>query len=63
MRAQLSAVTLLAVALVGVPAPSAGAAPPALPLPVPAAGADPLVGEGVSVEGPLVNTISLAKPR
>ncbi|MEU1850349.1 hypothetical protein ABZ499_14040 [Streptomyces sp. NPDC019990] len=59
MRAQSPAVALLAVALVGVLAPSATAATPALPLPVPAAGVEPLVTEGLSVEGPLVNNVSL----
>ncbi|GHD13536.1 hypothetical protein GCM10010313_38590 [Streptomyces violarus] len=60
MRAKLPAVALSAVALVGVLAPSAAAAaPPELPLPLPAAGAEPLVTEGLSVEGPLINNVSL----
>ncbi|MFF7312823.1 hypothetical protein [Streptomyces sp. NPDC008137] len=63
MREKLPAVVLSAAALVAVLAPSAAAAPAALPLPIPAAHAESLVGEGVSVEGPLVNTISLSTPR
>ncbi|WP_328340262.1 hypothetical protein OG873_18385 [Streptomyces violaceus] len=61
MRAKLPAVALSAVALVGVLAPSsaAAAAPPELPVPLPAAGAEPLVTEGLSVEGPLINNVSL----
>ncbi|PPS68182.1 MULTISPECIES: hypothetical protein [Streptomyces] len=58
MRENLPAAALCAVALVGVLAPSAAAAP-AAPLPLPVAAVEPLVTEGVSVEGPLVNTISL----
>ncbi|MFD5336959.1 hypothetical protein [Streptomyces hawaiiensis] len=58
MRENLPAVALCAVALVGVLAPSAAAAP-ALPLPLPVAGVEPLVTEGVSIEGPLVNNVSL----
>ena len=59
MRAKLPAVVLSAAALVIGLAPSAAAAPPALPLPLPAAGVEPLITEGVSVEGPLFNNISL----
>jgi hypothetical protein len=46
-----------AAVLVSVLAPAAAA----LPLPLPAAGAEPLagVGEGVTVEGPLVQNVSL----
>ncbi len=58
MRKKLPAAALAAAALVAVLAPSAAAAPPA-PLPLPAAGAEPLVTEGVSVEGPLINNVSL----
>jgi hypothetical protein len=58
MRKKLPAVALSAVALVAVLAPSAAAAPPA-PLPLPAVGAEPLITEGVSVEGPLINNVSL----
>ncbi|QCD56604.1 hypothetical protein [Streptomyces hawaiiensis] len=58
MRENLPAVALCTVALVGVLAPSAAAAP-ALPLPLPVAGVEPLVTEGVSIEGPLVNNVSL----
>ncbi|MDN0194155.1 hypothetical protein [Streptomyces sp. S.PNR 29] len=46
-----------AAALVAALAPVAAAAP--APLPVPAAGPESLVTEGVSVEGPLVNNVSL----
>jgi hypothetical protein len=58
MRENLPAVAVCAVALVGVLAPSAAAAaPPPLPLPVTAV--EPLVTEGVSIEGPLVQNVSL----
>ncbi|MET9764639.1 hypothetical protein ABZ016_37170 [Streptomyces sp. NPDC006372] len=64
MRETLPAVALLAVALVAVLAPSAAAAaPPALPLPLPGAGPESLVTEGVSVEGPLINNVTLPMPR
>ncbi|MFB6849468.1 hypothetical protein ACFCXS_32060 [Streptomyces sp. NPDC056373] len=56
--ARRAAVALCAVALVGVLAPSAAAAP-AAPLPLPVAAVEPLVTEGVGIEGPLVNNISL----
>ncbi len=59
LREKLPAAALLAVALVGVLAPFAAAAPPALPLPLPAAGAEPVVTEGLSIEGPLINNVSL----
>ncbi|KOV97799.1 hypothetical protein ADK65_24560 [Streptomyces sp. NRRL B-1140] len=49
---------LCAVALVGVLAPAAAAAP-AAPLPLPVAAVEPLVTEGVSIEGPLVQNVSL----
>ncbi|WP_199920634.1 hypothetical protein [Streptomyces sp. NRRL S-481] len=54
MSEKLPAVALLAVALLGVLAPSAAAAP----LPIPAAG-EPLITEGLSIEGPLINNVSL----
>ncbi|MFE9031469.1 hypothetical protein ACFYOA_35310 [Streptomyces iakyrus] len=58
MRENLPAVAVCAAALVGVLAPSvAAAAPPPLPLPVTAV--EPLVTEGVSIEGPLVQNVSL----
>ncbi|MFI2509332.1 hypothetical protein [Streptomyces sp. NPDC018972] len=49
------AVCLSALALVAVLGPAAAA----LPLPIPAAGGEPLVTEGVTVEGPLVNNLTL----
>ncbi|MBR8642293.1 hypothetical protein KEF29_30700 [Streptomyces tuirus] len=55
MREKLPAVALLAVALVGVLAPSAAAAP----LPLPGAGVEPLATEVLNVEGPLINNVSL----
>ncbi|AZQ35592.1 hypothetical protein EJ357_20520 [Streptomyces cyaneochromogenes] len=48
-----------AAATVAVLAPAASAAPSALPLPLPAAGAESLVTEGVTIEGPLVNNLNL----
>ncbi|GAA4316097.1 hypothetical protein GCM10023086_38240 [Streptomyces venetus] len=63
MRAKLPAVALLAVAVVAVFAPSAAAAPPGLPLPLPGAGPESLVTEGVSVEGPLINNVTLPMPK
>ncbi|MFJ4282718.1 hypothetical protein [Streptomyces massasporeus] len=60
MRENLPAAALCAVALVGALAPSAAAAPaPALPLPLPVAAVEPLVTEGVTIEGPLVQNVSL----
>jgi hypothetical protein len=59
MREKLPAVALSAVALIGVLAPSAAAATPALPLPLPAAGAEPLLSEAIGIEGPLVQNVSL----
>jgi hypothetical protein len=56
MREKLPAVALTAFALVGVLAPSAAAAG-GLPLPLPAA--EPLVTEGVTIEGPLIQNVSL----
>ncbi|GGK73282.1 hypothetical protein [Streptomyces flaveus] len=60
MRSRAVATTALfaAVALVGVLASQAQAAP-ALPLPLPPAGAESLVTEGVTIEGPLVNNLNL----
>ncbi|CAL9309767.1 MULTISPECIES: hypothetical protein [Streptomyces] len=58
MREKLPAVALSAVALVGALAPSAAAAP-ALPLPLPAAGTEPLVSEAIGIEGPLIQNVSL----
>ncbi|MEU0384151.1 hypothetical protein [Streptomyces chartreusis] len=58
MRDKLPAVALCAVALAGVLAPSAAAAP-APPLPLPAAGGEPLITEGVGIEGPLINNVTL----
>ncbi|MER7481707.1 hypothetical protein ABTX60_29440 [Streptomyces sp. NPDC126510] len=58
MRENLPAAALCAVALVGVLAPSAATAP-AAPLPLPVAAVEPLVTEGVSIEGPLVQNVSL----
>ncbi|MFI2379353.1 hypothetical protein ACH5AO_30515 [Streptomyces sp. NPDC018964] len=49
------AVCLSALALVAVLTPAAAA----LPLPFPAAGGGPLLTEGVAVEGPLVNNLTL----
>ncbi|MGW0612738.1 hypothetical protein [Streptomyces sp. NPDC002788] len=57
MREKLAAVALCAVALVGVVAPAAAA--PALPLPLPVAGGEPLVSEGIGIEGPLINNVNL----
>ncbi|MER6343652.1 hypothetical protein ACWC10_17990 [Streptomyces sp. NPDC001595] len=53
------AALISAAALVGALAPRAAASPAALPLPLPAAGSEPLVTEGVTIEGPLINTIAL----
>ncbi|GHH90807.1 hypothetical protein [Streptomyces capillispiralis] len=52
----------LALALTLALAPAATALPLPLPLPVPA-GAEPLVTEGVTVEGPLVNNLTLPSLR
>lgn len=54
-----SGALLSAVALIAALAPQAAANPSALPLPLPAAGAEPLVSEGLTIEGPLVNNITL----
>ncbi|MFD0312161.1 hypothetical protein [Streptomyces sp. NPDC127119] len=70
-RARTAAtVALIASAvLIGVLAPQAAAArtaarapqsaPAALPLPLPVAAVEPLVTEGVGIEGPLINNITL----
>ncbi|MEU6301297.1 hypothetical protein [Streptomyces chartreusis] len=52
----LSAAAALVTALA--PAPAAAAAP-SLPLPLPAAGSESLVTEGLTIEGPLINNVSL----
>ncbi|QOV37541.1 hypothetical protein IM697_03660 [Streptomyces ferrugineus] len=58
MRTTRARLTVAAAVLAGVLA--AGTAPAAaLPLPLPAAGAGPLVTEGLTVEGPLINNLSL----
>ncbi|GAA2652376.1 hypothetical protein [Streptomyces vastus] len=62
MRSRAVATTTLfaAVALVGVLGSQAQAqTAPALPLPLPAPAAESLITEGLTVEGPLVNNISL----
>ena len=52
--------TVTAALLVGVLAPLTAAAPvSALPLPLPAAGTESLITEGVTIEGPLVNNLGL----
>jgi len=52
-----AAVLLSAAALVAVLAPESSAATAVLPLPLPAV--ESLVTEGVTIEGPLVNNLSL----
>ncbi|MGP3983518.1 hypothetical protein [Streptomyces sp. KR80] len=52
---RIATAVLGAVALIGVLAAPAAAVPP---LPVPA-GAEPLVTEGVTVEGPVINNLTL----
>ncbi|WP_326729173.1 hypothetical protein [Streptomyces phaeochromogenes] len=59
IRTAATAALFASAAIVGVLAPQAAAAQPALPLPIPVAAVEPLVTEGVSVEGPLVNNITL----
>ncbi|WP_344601739.1 hypothetical protein [Streptomyces glaucus] len=59
-RRAASAALVLTAALVGALAPGAAAAaeaPAVLPLPLP--GAESLVTEGLTIEGPLINNISL----
>jgi hypothetical protein len=51
----VSATALLFAAVVGALAPPVAAAP--LPLPLPAA--ESLITEGVTIEGPLINNVSL----
>jgi hypothetical protein len=53
------AALISAAALVGALAPQASATPSAAPLPLPAIGSEPLVTEGVTIEGPLINTLAL----
>ncbi|WP_432193867.1 hypothetical protein [Streptomyces sp. bgisy027] len=58
-RTALSVAALsAAAALVTALAPVAAAAP-SLPLPLPAAGGEPLITEGLTIEGPLINNVSL----
>ncbi|MFJ9749144.1 hypothetical protein [Streptomyces chartreusis] len=52
------AVLSAAAALVTALAPAAAAAS-SLPLPLPAAGSESLVTEGLTIEGPLINNVSL----
>jgi len=59
IRTAATATLFASAVIVGVLAPQAAAAQPALPLPIPVAAVEPLVTEGVSVEGPLVNNITL----
>ncbi|MFI6282165.1 hypothetical protein [Streptomyces sp. NPDC050988] len=59
IRTAATATLFASAALVGMFAPQAAAAQPALPLPIPIAAVEPLVTEGVTVEGPLVNNITL----
>ncbi|MEU9876398.1 hypothetical protein [Streptomyces phaeochromogenes] len=59
IRTAATATLFASAAIVGVLAPQAAAAGPALPLPIPVAAVEPLVTEGVTVEGPLVNNITL----
>ncbi|MFF3487521.1 hypothetical protein ACFYXC_30205 [Streptomyces sp. NPDC002701] len=61
-RAAATVALFASAALIGVLAPQAAAVPspgPALPLPLPVAAAEPLVTEGVSIEGPLLNNLTL----
>lgn len=59
IRTAATAALFASAALIGVLAPQAAAAQPALPLPIPVAAVEPLVTEGVTVEGPLINNITL----
>ncbi|MFE5816729.1 hypothetical protein [Streptomyces sp. NPDC056479] len=61
VRARSAALTALlaATAMVTALAPDAAAAASALPLPLPAPAAESLVTEGLTIEGPLVNNLSL----
>lgn len=52
-----AAVLVSAAALVVVLAPESSAAPSVLPLPLP--GAESLITEGVTIEGPLINNLGL----
>ncbi|MEU9186913.1 hypothetical protein AB0D14_20665 [Streptomyces sp. NPDC048484] len=58
LRSVVTVALFASAALLGVLAPQA-AARPALPLPLPVAAVEPLVTEGVTVEGPLVNNLTL----
>ncbi|MFB9504699.1 hypothetical protein ACFFS2_05570 [Streptomyces aurantiacus] len=59
-RTAATVALLASAALIGVLAPQAAAtARPALPLPLPVAAVEPLVTEGLTVEGPLVNNLTL----
>ncbi|CAL9536155.1 hypothetical protein SUDANB105_04125 [Streptomyces sp. enrichment culture] len=57
----LAALISAAALVVGALAPQASAAPSAapLPLPLPAIASEPLITEGVTIEGPLINTLAL----
>lgn len=54
-----AAVLVSAAALVVVLAPESSAAPSVLPLPLPLPGAESLITEGVTIEGPLINNLGL----
>jgi hypothetical protein len=54
-----AAVLVSVAALVVVLASKSSAAPSTLPLPLPVAGVESLVGQGVTIEGPLVNNLNL----
>ncbi|GAB2870942.1 hypothetical protein GCM10027074_43220 [Streptomyces deserti] len=54
-----AAALVTATALVAALAPEASAAPSAPPVPLPVAGAESLVTEGVTIEGPLINNLGL----
>ncbi|MET9829534.1 hypothetical protein ABZ078_09515 [Streptomyces sp. NPDC006385] len=62
-RSAAVAVVLSAAAMVTALAPEAAAAPSALPLPLPAAGTESLVTEGITIEGPLINNLGLPTPK
>ncbi|MFD7459029.1 MULTISPECIES: hypothetical protein [unclassified Streptomyces] len=55
----LAALISAAALVVGAAAPQASAAPSAAPLPLPVLGSEPLITEGVTIEGPLINTLAL----
>ncbi|MGW5468143.1 hypothetical protein [Streptomyces chartreusis] len=58
-RTTLSVAVLSAVAALVTALSPAAAAAPSLPLPLPAAGPESLVTEGLTIEGPLINNVSL----